>query len=106
MVSNANDDFPDPDTPVTTVRELCGISTSIFLRLWTRAPRTTMVSVDIARHPWPLSCLNRHVVGHTDRPERGRESSIIKHAPLDGIGGVEQPVRRFGLLRENGTSPS
>src|SRR5580698_6686884 len=101
MVSNASDDFPDPETPVTTVSELWGISTSMFLRLWTRAPRTTIVSVDIFRDSLPLSGVNRHVVGHTDRPERGRESSIIKHAPLDGIGGVKQPVRRFGLLMEN-----
>src|SRR5215470_1541039 len=47
MVSNAREDFPDPDTPVTTVSVLCGISKSMFLRLWTRAPRTTMFSVDI-----------------------------------------------------------
>src|SRR5207237_8745075 len=47
MVSKARDDLPDPETPVTTVRELWGISKSIFFKLWTRAPRTTMVSVDI-----------------------------------------------------------
>ena len=46
-MSNASDDLPDPDTPVTTVKVLCGISKSMFLRLWTRAPRTTMLSVDI-----------------------------------------------------------
>src|SRR5579859_2495919 len=45
MVSKAREDLPDPDTPVTTVRVLCGTSKSIFLRLWTRAPRTTMLSV-------------------------------------------------------------
>src|SRR5581483_8391140 len=47
IVSKASDDLPDPDTPVTTVKVLCGISKSMFLRLWTRAPRTTMLSVDI-----------------------------------------------------------
>src|SRR5271169_3779168 len=47
MVSNASDDLPDPETPVTTVRELWGISRSMFFRLWTRAPRTTMLSFDI-----------------------------------------------------------
>src|SRR5260221_3886658 len=44
MVSNASEDFPEPLTPVTTVMALCGISTLIFLRLWTRAPRTRMDS--------------------------------------------------------------
>jgi len=29
----AEEDFPDPDTPVTTVSVLCWISKSIFLRL-------------------------------------------------------------------------
>src|SRR6267143_2428386 len=44
MVSKAGEDFPEPLTPVTTVMALCGISTLIFLRLWTRAPRTQMDS--------------------------------------------------------------
>src|SRR5215475_6321334 len=43
MVSKAREDFPDPETPVTTVSALCGISKSMFFRLWTRAPRTTML---------------------------------------------------------------
>src|ERR1700730_16550799 len=41
MVSNASEDFPDPDNPVMTVSVLRGISTLIFLRLCWRAPRTT-----------------------------------------------------------------
>src|SRR5579863_3736777 len=49
MVSNTSDDLPEPETPVTTVRVLCGISKSMFLRLWTRAPRTMMLSFDIGR---------------------------------------------------------
>src|SRR5579863_7730458 len=44
MVSNARLDLPEPETPVTTVSWLCGISQSMFLRLWTRAPRTTIDS--------------------------------------------------------------
>src|SRR5689334_10262122 len=53
MVSKASEDLPDPETPVTTVRVLCGISKSTFFRLWTRAPRTTMLSFDIRRKPIP-----------------------------------------------------
>src|ERR1039458_5269192 len=44
MVSNARDDLPDPDTPVTTDIRLCGMSSEMFLRLWTRAPRIRMES--------------------------------------------------------------
>jgi adenine-specific DNA glycosylase len=39
MVSKTREDLPEPETPVTTVRRLCGISSEMFLRLWTRAPR-------------------------------------------------------------------
>src|SRR5258707_6230684 len=45
MVSKAREDLPEPETPVTTVSALCGISKSTFLRLCTRAPRTTMLSL-------------------------------------------------------------
>src|SRR5207245_3799740 len=48
ILSNARDDLPEPETPVTTVSWLCGISKSMFLRLWTRAPRTVIESFDIA----------------------------------------------------------
>ena len=44
MVSKANDDLPEPDSPVMTVRLLRGISTSTFLRLCTRAPHTFIFS--------------------------------------------------------------
>src|ERR1051326_3323626 len=44
MVSNTNDDLPEPETPVTTVSRLCGIASDTSLRLWTRAPRMKMDS--------------------------------------------------------------
>src|SRR6266404_1768941 len=44
MVSKASEDFPEPLTPVTTVMALWGISKLMFLRLWTRAPRTRIDS--------------------------------------------------------------
>src|SRR5438067_6629276 len=37
-VSMVKEDFPDPDTPVTTTSLLRGISTEIFFKLCTRAP--------------------------------------------------------------------
>jgi hypothetical protein len=46
MVSKARLDFPEPERPVTTISRSRGISTSMFLRLWTRAPRTTSLSSD------------------------------------------------------------
>ena len=41
-VEGEADDLPDPDRPVMTVRLSRGISTSIPLRLCSRAPRTVM----------------------------------------------------------------
>src|SRR5439155_809642 len=43
MVSKARLDLPDPERPVTTTSLSRGISTDMFLRLCTRAPRTSMV---------------------------------------------------------------
>ena len=42
-VSNARDDFPEPDKPVMTVRLSLGISTSMFFKLWVLAPFTLIV---------------------------------------------------------------
>src|SRR5262249_54294502 len=44
-VSKARDDLPEPDTPVMTTRRLRGISTWMFFRLCSRAPRTTIASI-------------------------------------------------------------
>src|ERR1051325_5798956 len=45
MVSKASDDLPDPLTPVMTTNLLRGTTTSMFLRLCSRAPRMTMESM-------------------------------------------------------------
>src|SRR6266576_3803069 len=47
IVSNASDDFPEPDSPVNTTRAFRGSSTSMFLRLCSRAPRTMRASPGI-----------------------------------------------------------
>src|SRR6478735_2933409 len=39
MVSKASEDFPEPDRPVNTTSLSRGISTSMFFRLCSRAPR-------------------------------------------------------------------
>src|ERR1700722_4654439 len=51
MVSKASDDLPEPDRPVNTTSRSRGISTSMFLRLCSRAPRMV-----IARVPEPAVC--------------------------------------------------
>src|SRR4030065_212381 len=44
MVSKASEDLPEPETPVMTTSLSRGITTSMFLRLCSRAPRTIMES--------------------------------------------------------------
>src|SRR5213078_1245129 len=51
MVSNASEDLPEPDRPVNTASLSRGISTSMFFRLCSRAPR-----IVIARVPEPALC--------------------------------------------------
>src|SRR5579862_1346321 len=48
MVSNASDDFPEPESPVTTTSLLRGRTRSTFLRLCSRAPLMTIESRDIS----------------------------------------------------------
>src|SRR5580692_3260377 len=48
MVSNASDDLPDPDRPVITTSLSRGISTSMFLRLCSRAPLITIFFIAAA----------------------------------------------------------
>ena len=51
MVSKARVDLPEPDGPVTTTSLPRGMVTSTFLRLCSRAPRTTMLSRAIEPAP-------------------------------------------------------
>src|ERR1700694_1628501 len=74
MVSKAREDLPEPLTPVTTVMALCGISTLIFLRLWTRAPRTRMDSCSggISVLAWVISLVA------TGKPRQRVSSALPK----------------------------
>src|ERR1700690_2319908 len=49
MGSNASDDFPDPESPVMTTSLSRGISTSMFLRLCSRAPLMTIFFIAAGR---------------------------------------------------------
>ena len=44
-VSKANDDFPDPESPVITIILFLGISRLTFLRLCVRAPFIKILSI-------------------------------------------------------------
>ena len=50
-MSNANDDLPDPDSPVNTMRRSRGNSNETFFRLCSRAPRIRIASDETATTP-------------------------------------------------------
>src|SRR5689334_5481365 len=81
MVSKARLDFPDPESPVTTVRLLRGISTEMFFKLWTRAP-CTATEVRIA--------------GGLEGPPRRRGEPLASPAGLFAIGKKECELLQRG----------
>src|SRR5436190_5556887 len=52
MVSKASEDLPEPDRPVNTASLSRGISTSMFLRLCSRAPRIVIARVPEPAFSW------------------------------------------------------
>src|SRR5450759_2137547 len=69
MVSKASDDLPEPLTPVITIKERGGSVTSTFLRLWVRAPRTTI---------WPLVALVAMQVENSGGTGTVHDSAAVK----------------------------
>src|SRR6267154_2008840 len=101
MVSNASDDLPEPDRPVITTSLWRGMSTSIFLRLWTRAPRTAIQS-------WAIK------TGAVPRGQRLEASDLTKYTsrdivrePLDAAPTLpnQEPRRHPLLLRHARMTP-
>src|ERR1700744_6616729 len=72
MVSKASEDLPEPESPVITVSVSRGISTSIFFRLCSRAPRMEMFfsmefpkwrNANFGLPAWAPQPRNRHIRG-------------------------------------------
>jgi hypothetical protein len=53
-VSKASDDFPEPDTPLTTVSFPWGMSQEMFFKLCVRAPRMTIASLFVLKRKTPV----------------------------------------------------
>src|SRR6266849_8375257 len=117
MVSKASEDLPEPLTPVTTVMALCGTSTLIFFRLWTRAPRMEIVSwlvltgmsllvatgeAQTARSASAAQTSNYTLSARAGQTARLRlfDQSDLPHAALDGKAnrGGSLAVRLVGIF--------
>src|SRR4051812_39440788 len=55
MVSNANDDLPEPESPVNTMSLSRGSSSEMLRRLCSRAPRIVMVSATVKAYRRPAT---------------------------------------------------
>src|SRR5688572_12900079 len=103
MVSNASDDFPEPDGPVTTVRVRRGISRSNPFRLCWRAPRTTIASF-IATKTNDLPWRRGGQRGGGDPAGKGEghgSQPAMRRAPWPPLSAPDSPAcdRRDGGLR-------
>src|SRR6185369_738522 len=93
MVSNASEDLPEPDRPVNTASLSRGISTSMFFRLCSRAPRIVIARVPDAALFWRFALSTSSISvfpGARRRATFGRASPENReHAPV-----VVMPERR------------
>src|SRR3954468_17991059 len=89
MVSNASDDFPEPDRPVITTSLSRGISTSMFLRLCSRAPLMTIFFIAMGagcggRRPRAAVPMEPRCVARSDfqRVYPNTERAMVSSVPL------------------------
>src|SRR5205085_12069761 len=92
MVSKASEDLPEPLTPVTTVIWFIGIENEMFLRLLTRAPRTSIASWVMAYKTEPLASTVKNpaaAANHYDnskarRTRNAEDKSKVKRQAEEG----------------------
>src|SRR5215210_7291265 len=124
MVSKARLDFPDPDSPVRTIRRSRGSSRPMSLRLCSRAPRMTILSATAgpayrerqgantcstvalgAGGRWPSRGPRPRVPAPGGRPRRRRTvvTALAREVSLSGSGGVPQlPLEVLDLVPQPG----
>src|SRR5687767_7092290 len=81
MVSNTSDDFPDPDTPVNTVTFCLGMFSEISLRLFSRAPRTSMNWRSVMVASLQNEPLTRAATALSERPGQKRGGAVTAGRP-------------------------
>src|SRR3954454_22995251 len=101
MVSKASEDLPEPDRPVNTTSLSRGISTSMFLRLCSRAPR-----IVIARRCDPAFCCWRFALITSSIPvvpqgipkarDRANKEGALRPEPGSAPMGMSANVGRTG----------
>jgi hypothetical protein len=77
MVSKASDDLPEPDRPVNTTSLSRGISTSMFLRLCSRAPRMVIARMLLALC-WRFALITSSISAFPDRQVQARRMRCVR----------------------------
>src|SRR3972149_5429902 len=120
MVSNAREDFPEPEMPEMTTSLSRGISTEMFFRLCWRAPMTTILSCAMQHESeefyWGLAKgdYNRPRLrsdGKEDSPKRGEARRLDSWGTgqfaLGGLaGGGRGALHHWHLAALGGTTAS
>src|SRR5215467_11843045 len=105
MVSNASDDLPEPESPVSTMSLSRGRSRLMLRRLCSRAPRITRSSdtkIEPTRrvHPGGGTCVRLHA-GARSTDEEGMASTVrrvIAPATTEGRAAELAQLRELLLL--------
>src|SRR5262249_11229000 len=105
MVSKASDDLPDPDRPVITTSLLRGISTSIFLRLCSRAPLTTMRSIENPLLRGPRADGGPHYNTSGGSLGSTARTLVPRHREDDGMDDTNADCRGTSRSREGRAAP-
>src|SRR5579863_2375120 len=85
MVSNASEDFPDPESQVITTRRSRGISRLMFLRLCSRAPRIISLSaMSLCRAPRRRVASLDRAGGVFDRRDHARRTRDAAARDIEG----------------------
>src|SRR5213594_506178 len=95
MVSKASEDLPEPESPVRTTSWSRGSSTSMFLRLCSRAPRTMIRSLAIE----PLCPLSARLPTAAERWQQLQRRGSFGPARWVGSGGHDDTDRGHQLER-------
>src|SRR5262245_2093063 len=112
MVSNASDDLPEPERPVSTTSRSRGISRLTFLRLCSRAPRMLMARL-LAPFCLRLALITSSMVGipgarnaqgsgcHCSRLSRRTGHTAVTKLYAASLSGTHNPLpddRRFPIV--------
>src|SRR6476620_1754393 len=96
MVSKASEDLPEPDRPVNTASLSRGISTSMFFRLCSRAPRIVIARVAEPALFWRFALSTSSITAYPGAQTRATLGARRRGRPGPGADGRKLERRKNG----------